>query len=100
VGLERSGRLVTGAAAIMIGVFLSFGLGGVVFIKAFGIGLAVAVAVDATIVRALVVPSVMCLLGRFNWWAPAPLERLYVRLGLGPRYSYLERHEPDQRRLA
>jgi RND superfamily putative drug exporter len=87
VGLERSGRLVTGAAAIMIGVFLSFGLGGVVFIKAFGIGLAVAVAVDATIVRALVVPSVMCLLGRFNWWAPAPLDRLYVRLGLGPRYS-------------
>jgi RND superfamily putative drug exporter len=100
LGLERSGRLITGAAAIMVGVFLSFGLGGVVFIKAFGIGLAVAVAVDATIVRGVLVPSVMCLLGRFNWWVPAPIGRLHIRLGFGPRYSYLERHEPDQRRLA
>jgi uncharacterized membrane protein YdfJ with MMPL/SSD domain len=85
MGLERSGRLITGAAAIMIGVFLCFGLGGVVFIKAFGIGLAVAVAVDATIVRGVLVPSVMRLLGRLNWWAPAPLRRLHARLGFGPR---------------
>jgi len=84
-GLERSGRLITGAAAIMVGVFLCFGLGGVVFIKAFGIGLAVAVAVDATIVRGVVVPSVMSLLGRFNWWVPAPIGRLHARLGFGPK---------------
>jgi RND superfamily putative drug exporter len=80
LGLARNGRLITGAAAIMVGVFLSFGLGGVVFIKAFGIGLAVAVAVDATIVRAVLVPSVMCLLGRYNWWAPAPIGRIHAYL--------------------
>jgi RND superfamily putative drug exporter len=85
MGLERSGRLITGAAAIMVGVFLCFGLGGVVFIKAFGIGLAVAVAVDATIVRGVLVPSVMRLLGELSWWAPAPLRRLHARLGFGPR---------------
>lgn len=87
LGLERSGRLITGAAAIMVGVFVSFGLGGVVFIKAFGIGLAVAVAVDATIVRGVVVPSMMRLLGRYNWWSPAWLGRLHLRLGFGSRVT-------------
>ena len=75
-GLARSGRLIAGAAAIMIVVFLAFGLAQVVLIKALGIGLAVAVALDATLVRGLVVPSVMRLLGRANWWAPGPLRRL------------------------
>src|SRR5260221_11280318 len=60
-GLERSGRLITGAAAIMVTVFLAFGLAEVVIIKAIGIGLAIAVAIDATLVRALVVPAVMSL---------------------------------------
>jgi RND superfamily putative drug exporter len=69
-GLERSGRLVTGAAAIMITVFIAFGLARVVTIKATGIGMAVAVFADATLVRALVVPALMRLLGRANWWAP------------------------------
>ncbi len=69
-GLERSGRLVTGAAAIMITVFVAFGLARVVTIKATGIGMAVAVLADATLVRALVVPALMRLLGRANWWAP------------------------------
>ena len=82
-GLERTARLITGAAAIMFTVFLAFGLAEVVIIKAIGIGLAVAVAIDATLVRALVVPAVMRLLGDWNWWAPRPLKRLYDRAGLG-----------------
>jgi RND superfamily putative drug exporter len=82
-GLERSGRLITGAAAIMVTVFLAFGLAEVVIIKAIGIGLAIAVAIDATLVRALVVPAVMRLLGDFNWWAPHPLRRLHQKAGLG-----------------
>ena len=82
-GLERSGRLITGAAAIMFTVFMAFGLAEVVIIKAIGIGLAIAVAIDATVVRALVVPAVMRLLGDFNWWAPHPLRWLHERAGLG-----------------
>ncbi|MSQ37843.1 MAG: MMPL family transporter [Chloroflexi bacterium] len=82
-GLERSGRLITGAAAIMAGVFLAFALADVVLIKAIGLGMAIAVIIDATLVRALVVPATMRLLGDLNWWAPAPLARLYERLGLG-----------------
>ena len=82
-GLERTGRLITGAAAIMVTVFLAFGLAEVVIIKAIGIGLALAAAIDATLVRALVVPAVMRLLGRANWWAPHPLRWLYHRVGLG-----------------
>jgi RND superfamily putative drug exporter len=82
-GLERSGRLITGAAAIMVGVFGAFGLAEIVLIKAIGLGMALAVAIDATLVRALVVPATMRLLGRANWWAPAPLARLYRRMGLG-----------------
>jgi RND superfamily putative drug exporter len=82
-GLEKSGRLITGAAAIMVGVFAAFGLAEILLIKAIGLGMALAVAVDATLVRALVVPATMRLLGRWNWWAPAPLARLYRRLGLG-----------------
>ncbi|OLC56695.1 MAG: hypothetical protein AUH85_05545 [Chloroflexi bacterium 13_1_40CM_4_68_4] len=81
-GLERSGRLVTGAAAIMLGVFSAFALADVVIIKSIGLGMAIAVAIDATIVRALIVPAAMRLLGSLNWWAPGPLARLYRRVGL------------------
>jgi len=81
-GLERTGRLITGAAAIMFTVFMAFGLAEVVIIKAIGIGLAIAVALDATIVRSLVVPAVMRLLGDVNWWAPRPLRWLHARMGL------------------
>jgi RND superfamily putative drug exporter len=80
--LERSGRLITGAAAIMVGVFLAFGLAEVVLIKSIGIGLAIAVALDATIVRVLIVPAVMRILGRYNWWAPRPARWLHRRAGL------------------
>jgi RND superfamily putative drug exporter len=75
MGLERSGRLITGAAAIMVGVFVAFALADVVIIKSVGIGLTIAVLLDATLVRALVVPATMRLLGRANWWAPWLLRR-------------------------
>jgi len=89
-GLERIGRLITGAAAIMVGVFLAFALAQVVIIKAVGLGMAIAVAIDATLVRALVVPATMRLLGDLNWWAPRPLAQLYRRLGLGEAHSIPE----------
>ncbi len=82
-GLARSGRIITGAAAIMVAVFLSFGLAQVLLIKAIGIGLAVAVVVDATIMRMLIVPAIMRLLKGANWWAPRPLARLHAGLRLG-----------------
>jgi RND superfamily putative drug exporter len=65
----------------MCAVFLAFGLADVVIIKAIGIGLAIAVAIDATVVRLLIVPSVMRILGRANWWAPRPLALLHSRIG-------------------
>src|SRR2546423_4472587 len=82
-GLEKSGRLITGAAAIMVAVFLAFGLADVVLIKSIGLGLALAVAIDATLVRALIVPAVMRLLGRANWWAPRGLKRLHRKISPG-----------------
>jgi len=90
-GLERTGRLITGAAAIMFTVFMAFGLAEVVIIKAIGIGLAIAVAIDATIVRSLGVRAVMRLLGDLNWWTPKPLRRFYDWIGLGDLGV-----EPDQ----
>jgi putative drug exporter of the RND superfamily len=80
-GLEQTGRLITGAAAIMAGVFFGFGLAETVIIKAVGIGMGIAVVIDATIVRVLLVPATMRLLGQWNWWAPAPLARLHHRIG-------------------
>ena len=77
VGLERTGRIVTAAAllfAIAIGAFVT---SQIVFIKELGFGTALAVLIDATIIRALLVPSLMELLGEWNWWAPAPLRRLH-----------------------
>ncbi len=74
-GLERSGRIVTSAAAIVVLVAGSFAFADVVLIKALGIGVALAVALDATVVRALLVPSTMRLLGRWNWWMPDRLRR-------------------------
>jgi RND superfamily putative drug exporter len=81
-GIERTGRLITGAALIMATVFFSFGLAEAVVIKAIGLGMGLAVLVDATIVRALLVPATMRLMGRWNWWAPKPLAKLHRRLGL------------------
>jgi trehalose monomycolate/heme transporter len=69
-GLARTGRLVTGAALLMIVVFSAFAAAPLVFVKALGLGMALAVALDATVVRMLLVPSTMALLGRLNWWRP------------------------------
>ncbi len=69
-GLERSGRIITSAAAIVVLVSLSFVAADIVLIKALGLGTAIAVFLDATIVRALLVPATMRLLGEWNWWAP------------------------------
>jgi putative drug exporter of the RND superfamily len=71
IGLERTGRLITGAAAIMAAVFFGFGLARSVIIQTVGVGIGLAVVVDATIVRALLVPATMRLMGRWNWWRPA-----------------------------
>jgi RND superfamily putative drug exporter len=81
LGLEASGRVITGAAAIVVAVAGSFALAaGVLQIKALGLGIAIAVLVDATIVRALLVPATMRLLGEWNWWLPSGLGRLLHRL--------------------
>jgi RND superfamily putative drug exporter len=74
-GLERSGRIVTSAALIVVVVAGSFAFADIVLIKALGLGMAIAVALDATVVRALLVPATMRLLGRWNWWMPARIER-------------------------
>ena len=70
-GLERTGRLVTSAAAIMVTVFAAFGVGRIILVQAMGVALAIAVALDATLVRVLIVPATMRLFGDFNWWAPS-----------------------------
>jgi uncharacterized membrane protein YdfJ with MMPL/SSD domain len=82
IGLERSGRIVTQAAILFCVAIGAFATSSIVFIKEVGVGIAVAVIIDATIVRAFLVPSLMALLGKRNWWAPAPLRRLYKRIGL------------------
>jgi RND superfamily putative drug exporter len=82
MGLERTGRIVTAAAALLAVTFLAFATSGVTFLKLFGLGLALAVVMDATVVRATLVPAFMKLAGRANWWAPAPLRRLHERFGI------------------
>jgi RND superfamily putative drug exporter len=82
VGLQRTGRIVTFAALLFCIAIGAFATSEIVFIKQLGIGTALAVIIDATIVRALLVPSLMALLGHWNWWAPRPLARVHARLGL------------------
>ncbi|MEU1504069.1 MMPL family transporter [Kitasatospora sp. NPDC005748] len=82
LGVQRSGKIITSAALLMVIVFAGFALGDMLMVKQMGIALAVAVAVDATLVRCLLVPAAMSLFGEFNWWAPAPLRRLHRRFGL------------------
>ena len=84
-GLQHTGRVITSAALLMLVVFACFGAAKVGDIEEVGIGLFVAVLVDATIVRCLLVPATMSLLGRWNWWTPRPLRRLYDRYGLRER---------------
>ncbi len=81
IGIGRTGRVITAAALAIAIVFLAFSVSSVFFVKQIAIGMAVGVMIDATIVRALLVPSLMRLLGAWNWWAPAPLRRLQLRFG-------------------
>lgn len=83
-GLARTGRLITSAALLLVVVVLCFATSRLVLIKTLAIGIAVAVFLDATVVRSLLVPATMCLLGDWNWWAPRPLLKLWERIG-GPR---------------
>jgi RND superfamily putative drug exporter len=82
LGLARTGRIVTAAAALMAIVFAAMVGSKVGFMQLFGLGLTLAVLADATLVRGILVPSFMRLMGRWNWWAPAPLARLHRRIGL------------------
>jgi RND superfamily putative drug exporter len=81
-GLERTGRIVTAAALLFCVAVGAFASSKIVFIKEIGLGLALGVIIDATLVRGLLVPSLMKLLGDWNWWAPEPLRRLHARIGL------------------
>ena len=82
IGLERTGRVVTAAALLFAVALGAFSTSEIVFIKELGLGAVLAVLIDATIIRALLVPSLMQLLGPLNWWAPRPLRRLHDRIGL------------------
>jgi RND superfamily putative drug exporter len=88
-GLAKTAGVITGAALIMVTVFAAFALADTVTIKSIGVGMALAVALDATIVRVLLVPATMRLLGTWNWWAPGPLGRLAARFG----FSHVEDEE-------
>jgi RND superfamily putative drug exporter len=81
IGIARTGRVITAAALMIAVVFLAFGVSSVFFMKQIAVGMAVGVLLDATVVRALLVPALMRLLGEWNWWAPAPLRRLQLRIG-------------------
>lgn len=90
LGLQRTGRIVTAAALLFAIALGSFATSQIIFIKELGVGTALAVLIDATIVRAMLVPSLMALLGRANWWAPAPLRRFHDRFGVSE-------HAPEPR---
>jgi RND superfamily putative drug exporter len=81
-GLQRTGGLITSLALLLIIVVGSFSASGITFIKLLGVGMIVALIIDASVVRVLLVPAVMRLLGPANWWAPRPLRRLYARYGI------------------
>ncbi|HEX8024925.1 MAG TPA: MMPL family transporter [Candidatus Limnocylindrales bacterium] len=85
-GLAKTAGVITGAALIMVTVFSAFALADTITIKSIGVGMAIAVALDATIIRVLLVPATMRLLGSWNWWAPGPLGRLAARFG----FSHVE----------
>jgi RND superfamily putative drug exporter len=89
-GLARTAGVITGAALIMVTVFSAFALADIITIKSIGVGMAIAVLLDATIIRVLLVPATMRLLGRWNWWAPGVLGRLADRLG----FSHVEDEDP------
>lgn len=82
VGIQKSGSLVTTAAGILAFTFAAYAAGEVVFLKMLGVGMTLAVLVDATIIRSVLMPALMKLAGRANWWAPPLLKRIYERFGI------------------
>ncbi|HEX6917998.1 MAG TPA: MMPL family transporter [Phycicoccus sp.] len=82
LGLQRSGRIITSAALLMVIVFAGFAAGDLLIMKQMGVALVLAIAIDATLVRMLLVPATMSVLGAANWWAPRPLRRLHERWGI------------------
>jgi uncharacterized membrane protein YdfJ with MMPL/SSD domain len=94
-GLSRTAGVITGAALIMVTVFSAFALAQSITIKSIGVGMAIAVLIDATVIRVLLVPATMRLMGRWNWWAPGPFGRIADRLG----FSHVD-DEPTDRPAA
>jgi uncharacterized membrane protein YdfJ with MMPL/SSD domain len=82
-GLARTGRLITNAAALLVVVVGAFITSDILFMKTLGVGMGLAIALDATVIRALLVPATMRLMGDWNWWAPAPLRRWWLKAGFG-----------------
>ena len=104
-GLQRTGRIITSAALLLIVVIGAFSLSGITFIKLIGVAMIIAILLDASVVRVLLVPATMRLLGRANWWAPAPLRRWHDRFGFsesgrGPRAGPPPSRVPPTRRRA
>ena len=95
LGVQKTGAIITSAAILLVIVIGSFITGEVVFIKEIGLGLGLAILVDATLVRMLLVPATMRLMGRYNWWAPAPLAALYRRMGMSEVEPVGEAAEPE-----
>ncbi|HLF40869.1 MAG TPA: MMPL family transporter, partial [Acidimicrobiia bacterium] len=102
VGLERTGRIVTAAALLLALVFIAFTTAEVTVVKVFGVGLALAVVVDAFLIRGTLVPAVMRLAGRANWWAPRSVRRFHLRFGIWETepLDVLERAAPVARAMA
>jgi RND superfamily putative drug exporter len=90
VGLERTGPIVTAAAALLAVVFIAFATSSITFIKLFGVGMALAVIMDATLIRGILVPAFMRLAGRANWWSPAWMRWIHQRLGISEGAEVLE----------
>ncbi len=95
LGVQKTGAIITSAAVLLVIVIGSFISGEVVFIKEIGLGLGLAILVDATLVRMLLVPATMRLMGRYNWWAPAPLVALYRRIGMSEVETGGDAAEPE-----
>jgi RND superfamily putative drug exporter len=98
-GLERTGRIITSAALLLAVVIGAFATSEIIFIKQLGVGMALALVIDATIVRALLVPAAMRLMGGLNWWAPGPLQRIWLRLGMGNLEGGSPQAEPVKKGL-
>jgi RND superfamily putative drug exporter len=102
-GLEKTGRLVTYAALLFVIVMVAFATSDISLLKLVGVGLGLAVAMDATVIRAILVPAVMRLAGRLNWWAPPLLRAVHQRIGLhegpGPEEPVPPPHSPAPQRV-